>query len=144
MADFWIYSTNASPETSPTTATYHVKLDDAPILNGEYDNYGDYPGRGSVHRTLGGIIVQDFGVKVVDRRIKISGVDALSESTVATIKMLHDVVGGQYFFSDGYERYLIQFSRDPSGFRFWLSYPYARFRKLYSYEINMIVLEKRA
>jgi hypothetical protein len=144
MADFWIYSTDASPETSPLTGTYHAKLDDAPILNGEYDNFGDYPGRGSVHRTLGGIVIQDFGVNVVDRTIKLSGVDALLEDTVTAIKTMHDIAGGQYYFSDGYERFKVQFSRDPAGFRFWLSYPFARFRKLYSYEINLLVLEKRA
>lgn len=143
--EFWIYSTDASPESNPATASIKVQLDDPPILNGEYDNFGDAEARGSVHRTFGGIVVQDFGILDTDRTIRITGTDALSQATVDALQSMYAAVATQYYFSDGYERFLVQFSRKPAGLRYWRNLGYAHNgRPYFTYEINLIVLDKRA
>lgn len=143
-ARFCIYTTDANPITVPDSASTHIDLDDPP-WDGEYDNFGDATGRGSVHRTLGGTVVQDFGVKDSDRTIRIAGTDDLLVSTVASLDALYKTTGGVYLFTDGYEFYRVRFSRDPAGFRYWRNLKYAqKGRSYFSYEINLIVIERIA
>lgn len=144
MADFAFYSTDIDPTTDPANADPApetlVVLDQVPILgDGLYDLQGGEIGRGSVHQTLGGVVVQDFGVVAGDQRISFSESDALSGDTIAALKAIHETIDGEYFFTDGFDIWRVRFQR-PGGFRyrrnlFWAAHGTA----IYSYEINLIV-----
>ena len=144
MADFAFYSTEIDPTTDPANADPApdtlVVLDQVPILgDAHYDFVAGETGRGSVIPTLGGAVVQDFGVVDGDQRISFSDSDALSAETIADLKAIHETVDGEYFFTDGYDIWRIRFAR-PGGFRyrrnlFWAAHGTA----IYSYEINLIV-----
>jgi hypothetical protein len=141
-ASFYIYSLDANPVTSPLTATTHVKLDDPPYV-GDYDTEGDGDDRGSVHQTLGGIVVQDFGVMECDRRIRIAGEDVLTSSTKSALETLYVAVNTEYYFGDGYEVWKVQFSRSPKGLKTWRNLKYSHVGHPYwTYEINLIVKDK--
>lgn len=144
MPDFAIYSTDIDPTTDPANADPApetlVVLDQVPILgNGQYDLMSGEIGRGSVSRTLGGVVVQDFGVVDGDQRISFSDADALGAATVAALKTIHETVGGEYYFTDGFNIWTVQFAR-PGGFvyrrnLFWAQHG----QEIYSYEINLVV-----
>ena len=145
MPDFAFYSTDIDPTTDPANAdpapSTLVVLDQPPLF-GEYDPGGGEMGRGSVHLTLGGQVIQDFGVFEEDQRISFSDSDALSSATVAALKALHEAIDGEYYFTDGYNVWKIRFAR-PGGFRsrrnlFWAHHG----TNIFSYEINLIVVSK--
>lgn len=145
MAKFAFYSTDINPTTDPANAVPApatlVVLDQDPVISGQYDMAGGDVGRGSVIRTLGGNVIQDFGVVDGDRRIFFSDNDALDQDTVNALKALHETVDGEYYFTDGYEVWKVRFAR-PNGFKyrknlFWA----AEGLNIYSYEINLIVVE---
>jgi len=145
MSKFAIYSTDISPTTDPGSASpppsLLIQLDQDPIF-GEYDQMAGNIGRGSVHPTLGGVIVQDFGVVNGDNRIRISERDALSQSTINSLKSAHETVNGEYYFTDGYNVWKVRFAR-PNGFRYWRNMLWqAHGQTVYSYEINFIVLSE--
>ena len=145
MADFAFYSTEIDPTTDPASADPApetlVVLDQVPILgDGLYDLHGGETGRGSVHRTLGGVVVQDFGIVNGDRRIFFSDSDALSSETVADLKAIHETIDGEYYFTDGFDIWRVRFLR-PGGFvyrrnLFWAQHG----QEIYSYEINLMVV----
>lgn len=144
--DFYFYSTergaSVTPETlDPAPATL-VKLDQPPIF-GSYDFDAGNTGRGSVIPTLGGNVIQDFGVVVSDGRISFSETDApFSAANIAAIKAIHDVVDAQYFFTDGFSAWTVQFLR-PNGFKYRQNLLWTQHgESVYSYEINLIVIEK--
>jgi len=144
MADFAFYSTDIDPTTDPANADPApetlVVLDQVPILgDAHYDLMAVETGRGSVIPTLGGVVIQDFGVVDGDQRISFSDSDALGAETVADLRTIHETVDGEYFFTDGYDIWRVRFAR-PGGFRyrrnlFWAAHGKA----IYSYEINLIV-----
>lgn len=143
MTDFIFYSTDIAPTTDPANAdpapSSLVALDQPPLF-GAYDLAGGEVGRGTVFPTLGGAIVQDFGVVVEDQRLSFSETDApLSLSTVAALKAIHEAIDGEYYFTDGYDIWLVRFAR-PDGFKcrrnlFWAAHG----ESVWSYEINLIV-----
>jgi hypothetical protein len=141
--DFAFYSTDIQPTTDPANASPApatlVVLDQPPIF-GTYDFDAGEVGRGSVIQTLGGVVVQDFGVIAGDGRISFSESDALSAETVAALKAIHDIIDGEYFFTDGFRIWRVRFAR-PNGFKyrknlFWAQHGH----EIYSYEINLIVV----
>jgi len=146
MPDFAFYSTEIDPTTDPAGADPApetlVVLDQVPILgDAHYDLMAGEVGRGRVIPTLGGAVIQDFGVVDGDQRISFSDSDALTAETVADLKTIHETVDGEYFFTDGYDIWRIRFAR-PGGFRyrrnlFWAVHETV----IYSYEINLIVVE---
>ena len=93
--------------------------------------------------TLGGNVIQDFGVVVSDGRIAFSETDApFSVANIAAIKAIHDVIDGQYYFTDGFRVWKVRFL-PTNGFKyrknlFWEQYG----QDVYSYEVNLIVIEK--
>lgn len=147
MPDFAFYSTDIDPTTDPANANPApatlVVLDQPPILgDGVYDLYGGEIGRGSVVQTLGGVVVQDFGVHVSDRRISFSDSDALSATVVTGLKAIHETVDGEYYFTDGFNVWTIRFTR-PGGFVFRRNLFWAQHgQEIYSYEINLIVVSQ--
>jgi hypothetical protein len=141
--DFAFYSTEIQPTVSPATASPApatlVVLDQPPLF-GSYDFDAGETGRGSVVQTLGGAVIQDFGVVVEDGRISFSESDALSAETVAGLKTIHEVIDGEYFFTDGFQIWRVRFAR-PNGFKarknlFWAQHG----EEIYSYEITLIVV----
>ena len=145
MPDFAFYSTEIDPTTDPAGADPApetlIVLVQLPILgDAQYDMMSGDIGRGSVIRTLGGVVIQDFGVVDGDRRIFFSDTDALGAATVAALKTIHDTVDGEYYFTDGFNIWTVRFLR-PGGFvyrrnLFWAQHG----QEIYSYEINLIVV----
>jgi hypothetical protein len=145
VPDFALYSIDIDPTTDPANAdpapSGLVVLDQPPLF-GAYDPAGGEVGRGSVFQTLGGAVVQDFGVFDQDQRIAFSESDALSEETVAALKSLHDTVDGEYYFTDGYDVWKVRFAR-PNGFKYRRNLFWAHHEiTVYSYEIELIVVAK--
>jgi hypothetical protein len=145
--DFAFYSTEISPTTDPANAdpapATLVVLDQPPILpGGEYNFDAGEMGRGSVIQTLGGVVVQDFGVVEGDGRIYFSEFDALSASTVTAMKTIHETVDGEYYFTDGFSVWKVRFRR-PNGFKYRKNLFWAQHgENIYSYEINLIVVSQ--
>lgn len=147
--DFAFYSTEIQPTVSPATASPApatlVVLDQPPIF-GTYDFDAGEVGRGSVIPTLGGNVIQDFGVIEGDGRISFSETDALTTETVNALKAIHRVVDGEYFFTDGFQIWRVRFAR-PNGFKARKNLLMAQYSDeqgypgdRYSYEINLIVV----
>ena len=140
---FALYSTDISPTTNPAGASPSpaslAVFDQDPIF-GEYDNLAGGIGRGSVQQTLGGVIVQDFGVVAGDGRIRIAERDAMSQAVVDSIQTMHDAVDGEYYFTDGIDVRRVKFAR-PDGFRAWRNLLWAaKGHFVFSYEINLILV----
>jgi len=145
MPDFAFYSTDIEPTTDPANADPApetlVVLDQVPILgNAAYDLMAGEIGRGAVIQTLGGVVIQDFGVVDGDQRISFSDSDALSADTVADLRTIHETADGEYFLTNGYDIWRVRFAR-PGGFKyrrnlFWAQHS----QEIYSYEINLIVM----
>lgn len=147
--DFAFYSTEIQPTVSPATASpapaILIVLDQPPLF-GSYDFDAGEVGRGSVIPTLGGNVIQDFGVVESDGRISFSEADALSAETVAALKVINRVVDGVYFFTDGFQIWRVQFAR-PNGFKARKNLLMAQYADepgypgdRYSYEINLLVV----
>jgi len=146
VPDFAFYSTDIDPTTDPANADpapSSLAVLDQPPLFGAYDLHGGEVGRGSVFQTLGGAVVQDFGVFQEDLRLSFSEENApISADTIADLKALHETVDDEYYFTDGYDIWLVRFAR-PNGFKyrrnlFWA----AQGEDAFSYEINLIVVAK--
>jgi len=142
---FVIFSIELGPTINPqgleTPLEDMVVLDRDPIATGKYDPYAGSVMRGSVIPTLGGVVIQDFGSQIMDQRIIFSDEAALSKETIDDLIALEAITSGQYYFTDGYDCWLVQFSR-PIGFvhrRNLISsyFGVARF----DYEITLVVMD---
>ena len=145
MPDFAFYSTDIDPTTDPANADpvpgTLVALDQPPYF-GDYDLQAGAVGRGSVHATLGGHVIQDFGVFEADERISFSESDALSSATATALKTLFETVNGEYYFTDGHNVWKIRFAR-PDGFIYRRNLLFAHHGEhIFSYEINLIVVSE--
>ncbi|CCK81196.1 hypothetical protein [Desulfobacula toluolica] len=143
---FRIYSTDISatlnPDSSSPVPATLIIFDQDPVFS-EYNPAGSAQDRGSVIRTLGGVVIQDFGVSVQDGLISFSDTAALNQATVTALQSAYETIDGQWYFTDGYECWKVQFSRNPKGFRAWrnILYAYNNYT-IFSYEINLIVISK--
>lgn len=145
MADCAFYSTDITPTTDPASAdpapATLVVLDQPPVF-GDYQADDTTPVRGVVISTLGGAVVQDFGETPADGRIYLSEPNALSAATVSDLATIATTSGTQYYFTDGFSVWKVQFSR-PNGFRaykslFWRGHG----ADVYGYEIHLVVIYK--
>lgn len=141
---FSFYSTEVAPTTTPETLSPApltlITLDQDPLFD-TYEPEAGQMGRGSQNPTLGGVVIQDFGVILQDQRIKIAEDNALSQTTVDALRSASAIAGGEYFFTDGYDVWKVAFLR-PGGFRAWRNMLFAaKGVTIYSYEINLMVLE---
>ena len=141
---FSLYSTEVAPTTTPEALSPApltlITLDQDPLF-GTYEPEAGQMGRGSQNPTLGGVVIQDFGVILQDQRIKIAEDNALSQTTVDALRSASAIAGGEYFFTDGYDVWKVAFLR-PGGFRAWRNMLFAaKGVTIYSYEINLMVLE---
>jgi len=139
---FAIYSDDATDVSDPTTASQYVFFDRDPAF-ARWDPVGSRADRGSVHETLSGVIIQDYGVKVVDQVITFGDTDALKDTTVDILNSFYVQINTEWLFTDGYNVWKVQFSRNPKGFRYWRNLVWAsRGVHLFSYEIRLLVKEK--
>jgi hypothetical protein len=133
-----------TPETaSPAPATL-VVIDQPPILgDAEYNDLAGDIGRGSVIQTLGGVVIQDFGVVEGDGHIQFSDTDAYIDSDVIDdLKALHETVDGEYYFTDGFNVWKVRFAR-PNGFVARKNLLWAQHGEyVYSYSFDLIIIEK--
>lgn len=141
---FSFYSTEVAPTTTPETLSPApltlITLDQDPLF-GTYEPEAGQMGRGSQNPTLGGVVIQDFGVILQDQRIKVAEDNALSQATVEALRSASAIAGGEYFFTDGYDVWKVAFLR-PGGFRAWRNMLFAaKGVTIYSYEINLLVIE---
>lgn len=147
MADkFRIYSTEVIPTLAPDDATpppaINIIFDQDPFY-GTYETATSTSDRGSIIKTLGGAIIQDFGVKVEDEIISFSDTDALLQATITDLKTAYAAVDTQWYFTDGYECWKVQFSRTPRGFESWRNLLFSEHDlHTFSYSVKLLVLSK--
>lgn len=128
-----------NPQASFTPLTDMVVFDRDPIATGKYDPYAGSTTRGAVIPTLGGVVIQDFGPQIMDQRIIFSDEAAISKTTVDALVLLEAVSSGEYYFTDGYDCFKVQFAR-PLGFAYRRNlissfFDVARF----DYEVTLVV-----
>ena len=146
MSKFRLYSTEIvatldPDDADPAPATL-IAFDQDP-LHAEYNPVGYTQDRGSVIRTLGGVVIQDFGVVESDGIISFSDETALSSSTISALQAAYETVDGQWYFTDGYECWKVQFSRNPKGFKSWRNLLFSYHgNHMFSYEIQFLVVSK--
>ena len=143
MPKFVIFSTELGPDIDPwdeydSYATI-IRLDRDPIATGKYDDHAGTTVRGSGIPTLGGVVVQDFGLQIMDQRISFSDEAALTKTTIDALRAAYETSSGEYYFTDGYDCWKVQFVR-PNGFVYRRNlissfHNVARF----DYEINFVV-----
>ena len=146
MGKFVIFSTELGPMLSPQTAetkpTTYVVLNTDPIVNGKYEPNAGTVVRGSVIPTLGGVVVQDFGVFHEDERIEFTGDDALTSEVAEALQTLYEASSAEYYFSDGYDCWLVHFAR-PDGYWYKRNLGFSHFGvHRYSYGVKLVVLDK--
>ena len=146
MSKFRLFSTDIAATVTPdsvTPAPSTLIVFDQDPLHSEYNPSGATQDRGSVIRTLGGNVIQDFGVVESDGLISFSDTDALSGTTVAALKTAYETVDGQWYFTDGYNCWKVQFSRNPIGFRSWRNLLFSYYgTHMFSYEIQLLVVSE--
>jgi hypothetical protein len=143
MAKFAIFSTEMGPSLDPVNMSTPpedvVVFDRDPIATGEYDPHVGTTTRGIVIPTLGGVVVQDFGEQIMDQRIRISDDAAMSKSIAESLYALYIVASTEYYFTDGYDCFLMQFAR-PNGFTYRRNLISSFYNvPMFDYEINLVV-----
>lgn len=146
ISRFRLYSTDISATLDPDNADplpdTLIVFDQDPFY-GSYDPDGGDNDRGIVIRTMGGVVVQDFGVVSGDGIITLSDTNALKSDTVTALKTAYQIVDGQFYFTDGYECWKVQFSRNPKGLKTFRNIHAAYYDiTLFSYEIMFLVVSK--
>lgn len=128
--------------TGGSAPSTNIKFDQDPH-HGTYRPATAQADRGSVIKTFGGVIIQDLGVNVQDEVIAFSDTDALVQATVDLLRTTYAVVNGQWYFTDGYECWKVQFSRNPRGFDAWRNLLFSEHDFVtYSYAVNLLVVSK--
>jgi hypothetical protein len=146
--NFAIY---ASGEVAPTLtpalsisgeSIFFVDLKQDP-LSGTYDLQSQPMGRGSRFQTIGGVVIQDFGVVESDRVIHIATeTSAITSGEIAELQQAYETVDGTYYFTDSLQCWKVQFAR-PGGFMYSQNMKAKFYNKdLYDYELTLYVLSK--
>ena len=128
--------------TGGTASSTNIAFDQDP-LSGEYAQATSGKDRGSTIRTLDGVVIQDLGVVIADEIISFSDKDALTQSTITALITAYETVDGEWYFTDGYNCWKVQFSRNPRGMvarRNMVASFYGI--TIFSYEITLLVLSK--
>ena len=122
MGKFTFFSTELGPMLGPFDEYDEYDelenlfiFENDPIAKGTYNPHAGTTVRGSVIPTLGGVVVQDFGPEIMDQRISFSDEAALSKSAIDDLIALYELTSKELYFTDGYDCWLVQFSR-PNGF----------------------------
>lgn len=142
MGKFALFSTEMGPMLSPSVDDNLEKLfifKNDPVGKGSYDPHVGTTARGSVITTLGGVVIQDFGPQIKDQRIVFSDEDALTYTEAMSLYDLYLLLSRELYFTDGYDCFLVQFSR-PDGYVYRRNLVTSHFNVArYSYTIKLIV-----
>jgi len=144
MADkFRIFSTEIAATLDPDNAgpapATNIVFDQDPH-HGVYEQISSANDRGSVIQTLGGSIIQDFGTNIQDKIISFSDTDALQQATITDLIAAYAIVDEEWYFTDGYGCWTVQFSRSPSGFVYFRNLLFSeQDLHVFSYSINLLV-----
>jgi hypothetical protein len=152
----YLYATdNVDPALASSVTEWGVDP-----TEGEYDPQFEWDGRGADIATLGGRVIQDYGVVEQDRKIKIAGRD-LTQALKTAIESKFTTVGGQWHFTArkasgvAADVWKVQFRRVPRGFTSVLDAPVFAVGRMYgeppdsgyeryTYEIVLLVVQKVA
>jgi len=152
----YIYATD---NVDPALATNVTEWGVDPI-EGEYDSTFEWDGRGTYVPTLGGHVIQDWGLNEKDRKIRIAGRD-LTAALRTALQSKYAVVNQQYHFTarpaagQASDVWKVHFRRSPMGFsavldaqmfqigRMYAEPPPAGYER-YRYEIVLLVVQKVA
>jgi hypothetical protein len=149
----------ATDNVDPALATNVTEWGVDPT-EGEYDPQFEWDGRGTDIATLGGRVIQDYGVVEQDRKIRIAGRD-LTQALKTGIESKFTTVGGQWHFTArkasgvAADVWKVQFRRVPRGFTSVLDAPVFAVGRMYAeppdsgyerytYEIVLLVVQKVA
>ena len=109
---FSIYSTD---DPDPDVAVDVTSWKPDPI-EAVYDPRFEWVGRGAHVATLGGMVHQDAGLNIKDRKILISGRD-MSNALRSELETKYVTVDTEWNFTDGLgEVFRVRFAREPRGF----------------------------
>ena len=129
-------------------------------VEGEYDSTFEWEGRGADIPTLGGRIIQDYGLNEKDRKIRIAGRD-LTPALRTALQTKYAAVNQQYHFTarpaagQASDVFRVHFRRSPMGFsavldatmfaigRMYEEPPPAGYER-YRYDIVLLVVQKVA
>ena len=117
-------------------------------VGGQYDSRYEWERRGSIHMCLSGVIVQDFGYDMQDRKILISDEYAMRQAQVDALWAKCVQRNREWYFTDGVHVFKVVFWRftyDPHG-SFWFqglqhNQPPDNKWIWYSYEMTLLVRE---
>ena len=133
---------NVDSVTGGTAPGTNIVFDQDPH-HGIYEQATSSEDRGSILKTLGGAVIQDFGVFVVDEIIAFSDMDALTQSTITELIAAYVTVDEQWYFTDGYNCWKVQFSRKPRGFDSWRNLIFSENDfHTFSYAVRLLVVSK--
>ncbi len=149
----------ATDNVDPAHATNVTEWGIDPI-DGEYDPRFEFDGRGADIVTLGGRVIQDWGLNEKDRKIRIAGKD-LNPTEKSALQTKYETTNGQFYFTARVaaatpaEVWKVQFRRSPAGFVAVLDAPMFAVGGRYSepppsgyeryhYEMVLLVVEKMA
>jgi hypothetical protein len=151
---FYLYST-ANPDPAADAGAISFLLDP---VEGEYDPDFEWDGRGAVVPTLGGRVIQDYGMVEADRSIRVAGSDLTAEERAA-IEALYIQQDTEWHFTarpaddTPAPVWRVQFRRVPRGFtavldapkfaigRFYSQPPAAGYEQ-YRYELVLLVVAR--
>jgi hypothetical protein len=153
---FYLYGTD---NVNPTLATNVTEWALDPV-EGEYDPTFEWEGRGADIATLGGRIIQDYGLNEKDRKIRLAGRD-LTPALRAALQTKYAAVNQQYHFTarpaqgQASDVWKVQFRRVPLGFSAILDAPMFAVGRMYAepapdgyeryrYEMVLLVVAKVA
>ena len=151
---FYLYSTD---DADPAEADDVTEWGLDPI-EGEYDPEFEWDGRGSHVTTLGGSVIQDYGVNELDRKIRVAGRD-LNNTLRAELETKYLQPNTEWHFTArkaeavAADVWKVQFRRVPRGFSALLDGPTFAVGRMYQeppdagyeryrYELVLLVLEK--
>ena len=152
----YLYGTD---NVNPTLASNVTEWAVDPV-EGEYDSTFDWDGRGADIGTLGGRIIQDWGLNEKDRKIRIAGRD-MTPALRTALQSKYAAVNQQYHFTarpaqgQASDVWKVRFRRVPMGFSAILDAPTFAVGRMYAepapdgyeryrYELVLLVVEKVA
>jgi hypothetical protein len=153
---FYLYSTD-DPHPAEADDVTEWGLDP---IEGEYDSEFEWDGRGADIPTLGGRIIQDWGISEKDRKIRVAGRD-LNSTLRDELETKYLGVDQEWFFTArkaagvDADVWRVQFRRVPRGFSAVLDGPTFAVGRMYQeppdpgyeryrYELVLLVVEKVA
>lgn len=122
-------------------------------IEAQYDPRFEWVGRGAHVATLGGMVHQDTGLNIKDRKIFVGGRD-MSNALRAELETKYVTVDTEWNFADGLgDVFRVRFARDPRGFiaildaalyakGIFTSNPPALKYVRYKYEITLLVISQ--